>query len=202
MKKIGIMGGTFDPIHYGHLVTAEAAREKFHLDEVVFVPSGIPPHKKKRLISDPHHRCFMVELAIASNPNFTISETEIKREGYSFAADTVDTFVEIYGKNAEIYFITGGDAIKEILSWHKIDDLIKKCSFIAATRPGYDFSNGFHLPSPYQEKVFPLKVTALAISSSQIRSMTAIGESIKYLVPEDVEKYIHVHGLYRQVNEE
>lgn len=196
MIKIGIMGGTFDPIHYGHLVTAEAVRQEFGLDKVVFVPSGSPPHKKKITITPAEHRCAMVELSIATNPFFSLSRVEVDRQGYSYAADTVDSFIAEYGDEAEIYFITGADAIKAIMSWYKIDTLMKKCKFIAATRPGYDFDHDYHLPPKYRERIRPLGVPALAISSSKIRDMIGKEKSVKYLVPEPVEAYIKDHKLY------
>lgn len=195
--KIGIMGGTFDPIHYGHLLTAEEAREQFQLDKVVFVPSGIPPHKKKRNISDAEHRCTMVKTAISSNPAFALSRMEVEREGFSYAADTVDEFLEYYGSDTQLYFITGADAIREIMSWHKVDILIKKCQFIAATRPGYNDDEIFRFPSPYKERIHPLNVTAVDISSSQIRKLVQEKSSIKYLLPESVEAYIYEKGLYQ-----
>lgn len=198
MKKIGIMGGTFDPIHYGHLVTAEEVRQEFNLDKVVFVPSGKPPHKKDIIITPAEHRCAMVELAIASNPAFTLSRVEVDREGYSYAADTVDAFIDAYGKETEIYFITGADAIKAIMSWYKVDELMAKCKFIAATRPGYVFNKDQYLPEAYREKIFYFNVTALAISSSEIRQLTGAGKSIKYLLPEKTEEYIYKNNLYKQ----
>lgn len=198
MMKIGIMGGTFDPIHYGHLVTAEAARQELSLDKVVFVPSGSPPHKKNLTITPAEHRCAMVELSIATNPFFSLSRVEIDRQGYSYAADTVDAFIEEHNNKAKIYFITGADAIKAIMSWYKIEDLMKKCKFIAATRPGYDFDQGYHLPQEYRERIRSLRVPALAISSSEIREMIRNDKSIRYLVPEPVEEYIRAHRLYLQ----
>ena len=198
MKRIGIMGGTFDPIHYGHLVTAEGALQQFNLDKVVFVPSGAPPHKKDIVISPACHRCAMVELAIASNPHFSLSRVEVEREGYSYAADTVTEFLRVYGRETQIFFITGADAIKALMSWHKVDELMSKCCFIAATRPGFNFEWDAQLPPQYRERIFPLKVTALAISSSEIRNMTAAGKTIKYLLPEPVESYIQKQGHYRR----
>lgn len=195
--RIGIMGGTFDPIHYGHLLTAEEAKEQFHLDRVIFVPSGMPPHKKKRVVSAAEHRCKMVAAAIATNPQFSLSRVEVERKGFSYAADTVDAFLEIYGKDTELYFITGADAIREIMSWHKVQDLIKKCQFIAATRPGYNYATVFQLPPPYKGRIHPLNVTAVAISSSQIRELKRENKSIKYLLPEAVETYIAEKGLYK-----
>ncbi len=197
MKKIGIMGGTFDPIHFGHLVTAEAARDAFGLDEVIFVPSGRPPHKRNIIVSDAQHRIAMVNHAIISNPHFSLSTMETDREGYSYTIDTVNEFLRMFGTDTEIYFITGADAIKEILTWHRVDELMSKCHFIAATRPGFEFNQELHLPESYSQRIMSIKVPALAISSSQIRTMVQEGKSIRYLLPDTVEAYIRKNNLYR-----
>ncbi|MEG1501352.1 MAG: nicotinate-nucleotide adenylyltransferase, partial [Clostridiales bacterium] len=137
-RRIGLMGGTFDPIHYGHLVTAEAARYKYLLDEVIFVPSGNPPHKKERRISSADDRLMMSTLATVTNSFFSVSDLEIIRGGYSYTYDTVREFKQLY-PHSEIYFITGADAISEIITWKKVELLFDQCYFIAATRPGFDF---------------------------------------------------------------
>ena len=200
MKKIGIMGGTFDPIHFGHLVTAEAARDAFGLEKVVFVPAGHPPHKRHRTVSEARHRIAMVNHAIISNPGFSLSTIETEREGYSYTIDTVNEFLTIYGDNTELYFITGADAIIEILSWHRVEELIEKCRFIAAPRPGFPFNKDSQIPQEYRGRIFPFKVPALAISSSQIREMVSQGRSIRYLLPDTVEAYIRKNNLYRKEN--
>jgi nicotinate-nucleotide adenylyltransferase len=195
------MGGTFDPIHYGHLVTAEAARTDFGLEAVIFVPSGSPPHKAGQALTPAHHRHQMVVLAVASNPWFRVSRVEIDRPGYSYTVDTVREFQHQYGGDAEFYFITGADAIQEILAWHRVDELLARCQFIAATRPGYHLQSlGQVLGklSPEQRlRIHLLEVPALAISSTDVRQRVRSGRSIKYLVPEAVEQYIFDHGLYR-----
>lgn len=193
MGKIGIMGGTFDPIHYGHLVAAETARVEFNLDEVIFVPSGQPPHKRNRAITDREHRYQMTKLAISSNPYFDISRVEIDHEGYSYANDTVDHFYRLYGDETDLWFITGADAIKEILNWYKAEELIQKCRFMAVTRPGYDGA----IPAGLSSRVVRLTIPSLAISSSGIRTAVENGKSIRYLLPDNVEAYIREHHLYR-----
>lgn len=197
-QKIAIMGGTFDPVHYGHLVTAEAARCGFTLDKVVFVPSGRPPHKQERKISPAEHRLAMTQLAIATNPSFEVSRVEIDRPGFSYAVDTVAAFHERYGQEAEIYFITGADAILEILTWKNVDRLMEVCHFIAATRPGFQLSDMENILPRFRGKIIFMEVPALAISSTDIRERVRRGRPIKYLLPEPVEEYIYQHGLYRE----
>ncbi len=199
MYKLAIMGGTLDPIHYGHLVAAEGARSEFKLDKVIFVPSGNPPHKVDVTVTDAEHRFSMTQLAIASNPNFEISRLEIDRQGLSYAVDTVREFRRGYGPKAEIYFITGADAILEILTWKKVEALMSSCYFIAATRPGYcldELKKKLVAKEDFLSRIFFLEVPALAISSTDIRNRVAMGKSIKYLVPESVEQYIVKNKLY------
>jgi nicotinate-nucleotide adenylyltransferase len=192
-KKKGIMGGTFDPIHYGHLVTAEEVRDYFDLEEVVFVPSARPPHKIGQEISDPEHRYLMVVLATVTNPYFRVSRVEIERPGPSYSIDTVWYFKKIWGEDTEIFFITGADAFAQISNWNNPAELLSLCTFVAASRPGYRL----RLEGSLQGKIEVIEVSALAISSSEIRRRVKRGESIKYLLPEAVENYIYKHGLYR-----
>ena len=197
-RRIGIMGGTFDPIHYGHLVTAEVARARFHLDEVIFVPAGSPPHKQNNDITMAWHRYHLTLLATGTNPYFTVSDLELRRQGPSYTIDTIGDVREqglAKGEDREIFFITGADAILEIMTWHRVADLLAQCSFIAATRPGYQLD---HLAlSPVMAKsIHFMEVPALAISSTDIRRRLASGEPIKYLLPEEVENYIYKYRLY------
>lgn len=199
-KAIGIMGGTFDPIHYGHLVTAEAVRVAFDLETVFFVPSGRPPHKEEKEVSSKESRYLMTVLAVTSNKDFKVSRAEIERPGKSYAYDTVKYFKDLY-PDKDIYFITGADAIKEILNWHKVNILLDNCYFVAATRPGYDLDELKAkelnvLPSEKLEKIFTIEVTAMAISSSDIKKRVKAKETIKYLLPESVEAYIWKEDLY------
>ncbi|MFA6669720.1 MAG: nicotinate-nucleotide adenylyltransferase [Bacillota bacterium] len=199
--KIGIMGGTFDPIHYGHLVTAEAAREKFCLDKVVFVPSGNPPHKKDKPISPGMDRANMTVLAIANNPYFEVSDIELKREGCTYTVDTLKGFIKIYDEDVQFYFITGADAVMEILTWKDVSTILKLCRIVSAYRPGSDI-NKFksmvdELERVYRSNIHMIEVPALAISSTEIRRRVREGITIKYLLPEKVEDYILKKGLYR-----
>ena len=198
MKNIGIMGGTFDPIHYGHIVTAEEVRRGFHLDEVVFVPSGNPPHKKGRRITPAEHRLAMTELAVRGEEGFSVSDIEIRRGGYSYALDTVNAFREIYGEEAEIYFITGADAIVTIAQWYRADELMRRCRFIAAARPGYSFDDTNEVLAKYGDRVSLFSEPALSVSSSEIRARVAAGETIEDMLPPAVIDYIEAHGLYRK----
>ncbi|HHW07683.1 MAG TPA: nicotinate-nucleotide adenylyltransferase [Clostridia bacterium] len=201
MKRIGIMGGTFDPIHYGHLVTAEAALHAYGLEEVVFVPSGKPPHKKDYHVTEAEHRYLMTILAVATNARFHVSRLEIDRTGYSYTIDTIKDFRGLYGPQTELYFITGADAILEILTWKNVQHLPELCQFIAATRPGFDLKALDRVFSELPElegRLHLLEVPALAISSSDIRQRVREGRPIKYLLPETVEHYIYKKGLYRQ----
>lgn len=201
VKKVGIMGGTFDPIHYGHLVTAEAVRAEFELDEVVFVPTGNPPHKLNQKVSDKNHRYLMTLLATATNPYFEISTVEIDREGYTYTIDTVKNFSKIYNEETTFHFITGADALNQILTWKDPDILLSKCEFIAATRPGYRYEQISgdikYLTDKYKAKIHFIEVPSLAISSTDIRYRIKNNKPIKYLLPESVETYINKNRLYR-----
>ncbi|WP_277995559.1 nicotinate-nucleotide adenylyltransferase [Desulfitibacter alkalitolerans] len=205
IKRLGIMGGTFDPVHYGHLVTAETARAQFNFDKVVFVPSGYPPHKIGQKITEARHRYLMTVLAVTTNIFFEVSRIEIDRQGYSYAIDTVSQIKEKYGQEWEIYFITGADAVLEILTWKNIKTLIEMCTFVAATRPGFDLSvldNKLEqISSLAKDKFLTFEVPALSISSTDIRQRVASGKPIKYLLPESVERYIFTNNLYKEGKE-
>ena len=203
VNRLGIMGGTFDPVHLGHLVTAEAALTGFWLDKVMFVPSGQPPHKTDKFISDKESRWLMTEFAIVTNPHFEVSPVEIFRDGFSYSADTVTYFRSKMRPDAELFFITGADAIMEIITWKKLDELFAGCTLIAATRPGFQprimkERLEKELDPRFLEKIITIEVPAMAISSTDIRDRVALGRSIKYLVPETVEQFIHKQGLYKR----
>lgn len=194
--RIGLMGGTFDPIHIGHVVTAEFAREEFALDKVIFIPSCNPPHKHLRKVTDAAKRMEMVQLATITNYSFEISDVELVRGGFSYTYDTVCYFRELYGEETKLYFITGADAIMEILTWKNVDKLIKACEFIAATRPGYYLDIVKVLPRDYWDQIHFMEIPALSISSTDIRARVHAGKSVKYLLPESVETYIKKNKLY------
>jgi nicotinate-nucleotide adenylyltransferase len=188
--RIGVMGGTFDPIHHGHLVAASEVAQSFGLDEVVFVPTGEPWHKDT--VTEAEHRYLMTVIATASNPRFTVSRVDIDREGTTY---TIDTLRDIAGLNpgAELFFITGADAIAQILSWRDHDELWDLAHFVAVSRPGHVLSTD-GLPS---DDVSQLEVPALAISSTDCRDRVRSGNPVWYLVPDGVVQYIAKHHLYR-----
>jgi len=200
MKKIGLMGGTFDPIHYGHLVLAEQIRTQFDLDMVYFIPVGIPPHKQDKNISSSKHRYFMTLLATITNPNFEVSKIEIEDSNISYTVNTIKKFKEVVNKEAELYFITGADAIYELETWKNVEELLQLCKFIAASRPGIDKkklkNKIMELNEKYNASITITSVPALAISSTDIRSRIRTGKSIKYILPESVEYYIYKNNLY------
>ncbi len=194
------MGGTFDPIHLGHLVTAEAARAAFDLERVIFVPAGMPPHKTGQLVTQSKHRHLMAVLATVTNPGFEVSRFEVDRPGPSYTIDTVRHFRSEIGPDRPLYFITGADAVLELGTWHDLDGILAYADIIAATRPGYALEQrAGHLTECQRAHLKVLEVPALAISSSDIRRRVAIGAPIKYLVPEPVEYYIARNHLYQPV---
>jgi nicotinate-nucleotide adenylyltransferase len=188
------MGGTFDPIHYGHLVTAEEALDQFELEGVLFVPTGRPWMKEHGVVSPAEDRYLMTVIATASNPLFSVSRLEVDREGPTY---TVETLRALKGEmDADLFFITGADAVLEMLQWKEPEELFALAHFIAATRPGYDIP-GFEVPVAAKDAVTVMNIPALAISSTDIRTRVKAGGPIRYLVPEGVKSYIEKAGLYR-----
>ena len=194
----GIMGGTFDPIHNGHLVAAEQAFDDLGLDLVVFMPAGRPAFKQDQRVTSGEERFAMTLLATADNPHFVASRFEIDREGVTYTADTLRLLRELYPKNVEFYFITGADAITEIVSWRDAADIARLAHLVAATRPGYDLDRAWDAiaASGLDFDVTYLSVPALAISSSYLRERVEAGQSLRYLTPDQVTGYLHKHGLY------
>ncbi|MDP9342147.1 MAG: nicotinate-nucleotide adenylyltransferase [Actinomycetota bacterium] len=191
------MGGTFDPIHHGHLLTAEEALWQFELDEVVFVPTGQPWMKETRVVSPPEDRYLMVVIATSSNPRFTISRLEIERDGPTYTVETLRQLREERDEDVDLYFITGADAILEIFQWKDPDEALELGHFIAATRPGYDLA-AFERGAPtWHPRISVMTIPALAISSTDIRDRVRRGVPIRYLVPDGVLTYIEKSGLYR-----
>jgi len=199
--KIGLMGGTFDPIHLAHLVTAEAALEQYRLERVIFVPTGFPPHKKDQRVTQAEHRHSLVVLATASHPRFEVSRVEIDRPGPSYTADTLEEMRRRLPQGTELYFITGADAIIDVGTWREPERLFALCRFIAAPRPGWSQETAQtglrRLEERFGCEILEIQSRAMDISSSEIRRRVAAGQSIRYLVPEVVEAYIQKHGLYR-----
>ncbi len=192
--RIGIIGGSFNPIHYGHLVSASEVCNKFKLDKVIFVPSSINPLKSTSNLAEAHHRLNMIKLAIADDPRFENSDIEIKRGGTSYTIDTIKAFVKEYGKDVNIYFIIGIDAFLEINSWASPDALLRMCKFIVTSRPGYDIRE---IKPVFKKHTEIMEITCLRISSSDIQKKIKSGAPIRYLLPEKVENYIQKHKLYK-----
>jgi len=199
-KRLGIMGGTFDPIHYGHLVAAETARVEFDLDNVLFIPTGKPPHKLHHKITDAYERFTMVQMSIKNNKYFKVSNMEIVREGPTYTIDTLKILHELL-PNQELYFITGTDALLDLLTWREPDNIVKLAKIIGASRPGYDSRKFFAEITkryPYiKDRIFELEVPALAISSTDIRARVRNNKSIRYLLPDEVRLYIKERNLYK-----
>jgi nicotinate-nucleotide adenylyltransferase len=192
-RRVGIMGGTFDPIHHGHLVAASEVTDRFALDEVVFVPTGHPWQKSDVVVSPAEDRYLMTVIATASNPRFTVSRVDIDRDGPTYTVDTLRDLRGMYGPEAELFFITGADALQRILSWKDADVMFKLANFIGVTRPGFELSDA-HLPA---ETVQLVQVPAMAISSTNCRTRVAEGKPVWYLVPDGVVQYIAKRNLYR-----
>ena len=214
--RIGLFGGTFDPIHWGHLRSAEEVREAFDLDRVLFIPSSIPPHKRAQTRTPAENRLEMVRLAVAKNSRFTVSTVEIARPGVSYSIDTVRHFAENQYKGASLYFIIGLDAFGEIGTWKDFEKIFPLCNFIVTSRPGNGYASPLRGTSiavrrlfcyDFKQKIYQhrsgtslhfLKLTDFAVSASDIRDRVRQRKSIRYLMPCTVEAYIEKHGLYQE----
>ena len=213
-KRVGLFGGTFNPIHLGHLRGAEEIRESFGLEEVIFTPAAIPPHKEAEGMMDPLHRLEMVQRATLKNPWFSVSDIELKRRGKSYSIDTLRYFKEI--RQGSLFFILGGDAFFEIETWREYKTLFSLCHFIVMTRPGSQKrGEAIELPeglAPFFKydpviggwihvsgnHLYMKEITFLDISSTHVRKLIEKGGSIRYLIPAEVEAYIEEKGLYRK----
>ncbi|MGN6162374.1 MAG: nicotinate-nucleotide adenylyltransferase [Marmoricola sp.] len=193
-RRIGVMGGTFDPIHHGHLVAASEVLASLDLDEVVFVPTGEPWQKSARQVTAAEHRYLMTVIATASNPRFTVSRVDIDRGGPTYTVDTLRDLSAIY-QGAELFFITGADALTEIFGWRDVAELFELAEFVGCTRPGYPLDPGLVDAMP-SGRVRILEIPALAISSSDCRRRVTTGEPISYLVPDGVVQHIAKYDLY------
>lgn len=201
MKKIGVLGGTFNPPHLGHISLAKKALQEFGLDLIIFIPTGTPPHKTKEYIAPKNHRYNMTKLAVKENKKFKISKIEINKKGYSYAVDTFKKLIKNYGKNAELFYIVGMDSINTIFDWKKPLELFKFCKFIIAGRPGQTFKTFKRImkfPPISQNKdkitIMPLNIH---ISSTEIRDRIKEGKDISKLVPPRVLEYIKKYNLYK-----
>jgi nicotinate-nucleotide adenylyltransferase len=199
VRRLGILGGTFDPIHHGHLLAAEEAFHQLSLDRVLFVPAGLPPHKPARPISSADHRLRMVELAITGKPHFALSRVDVDRPGLSYTVDTLELLRATWGPDPRFFFIEGNDSLSDIACWYRPQRLIELCELAVVARPGSQ------IDLPELERRLPgisrrihwVKIPLLEISSSDLRARVRAGRSISYLVPREVEAYIQEHRLYR-----
>jgi len=191
-RRVGVMGGTFDPVHHGHLVAGSEVAHIFALDEVIFVPTGQPYQKDDRNVSPAEDRYLMTVIATASNPRFSVSRVDIDRPGPTYTIDTLRDLHEANGPDADLYFITGADALENILTWHDVDTLFSLAHFVGCTRPGHRLT-GAGLPDG---KVSLVEIPALAISSSECRARVGASEPVWYLVPDGVVQYIAKRHLY------
>jgi len=197
--NIGVLGGTFDPIHQGHLIIAEEVREQLKLDKVLFVPSGHPWLKQERIITSAQHRVSMLRLALASNPSFQISTVDVEREGPSYTVDTLVDLKRQFEDSAWFFFILGWDALRDLHLWKEPSRIIQQCRLVAVGRPGSAKPRLSALETTLpgiSKNVLLLPKPLIGISSSEIRQRVSKGLSIKYLVPETVETYIREKGLY------
>jgi len=196
------MGGSFDPLHMGHLIVAQDAAESLSLSEVIFIPAAIPPHKQQARRVDAKHRLNILHLAVADNPRFSVSDIEIQRGGLSYSIDTVKALRSLH-PDADLFLIVGSDTLVELHSWHKVEELLDLCEIATVLRPGEDslelITQKIQLPIETRTKMmkYIIQTHRIEISSTEIRRRVETGESIRYLVPTEVKKYIEEHGLYQ-----
>ncbi len=191
--RLGVMGGTFDPIHHGHLVAASEVQSQFDLDEVIFVPTGQPWQKGDRQVSPAEDRYLMTVIATASNPRFSVSRVDIDRPGLTYTVDTLRDLREERGPEAEFFFITGADALTQILTWREVDELFEMAHFVGCTRPGHTLDVSKVPP----EAVTIVEIPALSISSTECRERVVKDQPIWYLVPDGIVQYINKRHMYR-----
>lgn len=199
-RRIGLMGGTFDPVHYGHLFIAEEARVRCALEQVVFIPNAQPPHAEgKSSQLDAETRWELVRLATESNPYFDVSRVEVDRAGKSYSFDTITWFQNELGPETELFFIVGADSILDVGTWYRGLELLRRCTFVAASRPGYDLEAAKAALGPeLRDRIVWLEVPGLHIASREIRSRVLGGQAVRYLVPDAVVEAIESQGLYAQ----
>ena len=191
-KRLGIMGGTFDPIHNGHLVAASEVAHRFNLDQVLFVPTGQPWQKEQHNVTDAEHRYLMTVIATAADARFEVSRVDIERPGPTFTVDTLKDLRLQFGAELELFFITGADALSKILTWRDHEAVVEMAHLIGVTRPGHKLQN----PGLPSEVITLMEIPALAISSTDVRARVAKSEPIRYIVPDGVSFYIKKHRLY------
>ena len=191
MNRIGILGGTFNPVHIGHLTIAQMVHEQLELDKVIFVPSNLPPHKSSKRVVSSKDRCHMLRLAIKGNSRFDISDFEVKKRGKSFSIDTVSYLRDRYPRGTKLFFIIGSDLLEALHTWKRIDEILKIATFVAVNRPGYKEKKS-KIP------VKSMTTAGLHTSSSYVRQRITSGKTVQYLVPDNILKYIKQKKLYRK----
>ena len=202
MKRIGIFGGTFNPIHMGHMIMAEKVCHNHHLSKILFIPAYIPPHKYVKDLTEAHHRYQMIKAVISGNSKFEVSDLEIMREGKSYTIDTVQEILDHYGKDCEVFLIMGADSLNELELWKNIKRLSQLCHFVIVNRPGFNTGASARLVeiigsnNILDMERLEIEIDPVGISSTDIRKRLNDGVEIKGLVPECVETYIREHGLY------
>ncbi|MFN2484853.1 MAG: nicotinate-nucleotide adenylyltransferase [Candidatus Limnocylindria bacterium] len=199
-SRIGLLGGTFDPPHFGHLVLATIAAEQHQLDRVVFIPAGVPPHKQDQPVSGTTDRLLLTRLAIAGDPYFDLSPLEVERPGVSYTVDTVEQMREIYGDAVELFLVMATDSLAQVDSWRDPDRLLELTEWVVGPRPGSPAPTRQVLMDRFgdrNDRIHLVDGPSLAISSSDLRARVAAGRSIRYLVPAAVEEQIAARGLYR-----
>jgi nicotinate-nucleotide adenylyltransferase len=201
-KRIGILGGTFDPIHIGHLIIAETVRGSYDLKKVLFIPSAHPPHKKERKVSKADHRYQLVSLSVADNPFFEVCDAEMRRKGKSYSVETLRALQQHEGGSADYFFVIGGDSVPELRTWKNIEELARLCTLVVVARPGWEMNRiaeeELGLPQWIKKGLLQNVVSGpmIGLSSTDIRDRIKKGQSIRYLVPRAVEEYIVAQGLY------
>jgi nicotinate-nucleotide adenylyltransferase len=200
LQRIGVIGGTFDPIHYGHLAAAEEARVRVNLEKVLFAVAGLPPHKLDEEVTPVEHRLAMVQLGIFSNPDFELSRVDVDRSGPSYTVDTISILQEQWGQGTEMFFILGLDSLVEVPTWHQPERLIQLCHLVAVARPGFevDMRQLEDSVPGISSRVEIIGMPEVDISSSDLQGRVREGLPIRYQVPEEVERYIREHRLYQQ----
>ncbi len=197
--RLGLLGGTFDPIHIGHLSLAQAAQEELGLDQVLFIPAGNPPHKQGKPVTEAEHRLCMVELAVSGNPDFEVSTVDMARQGPSYTVDTLRQLRQVYPRHV-LVFIIGADSLLDIARWHKPREILAQCHVAAAERPGFDLARTEkamgELYDLHRERIHLFSAPLLEISSTRLRELCFEGRSIRYLAPDPVVDYIAQHRLY------
>jgi len=200
--RIGVLGGTFNPIHNGHLILGEQMRERLDLERLLFVPARMPPHKNDHDLAPAADRLEMVRLAVNGNNTFEVSDIEIHREGCSYTIDTIAELRRTYGPRCDLFFVIGSDTVQELPTWHRIGELLLMCKFVVGARPGYEPNVRKHLSHILPEAELKamesriIQIRLIEISATEVRSLVNTNGSIRYLVPRPVEDYIRKHALY------